>query len=99
MSIEVKGELDLSGVPDMKPGMTPADRKAIWLQVSDMTEPEFDTMMVENKARQVNVPEQGSKAPDFNLDVLDRESGRTGEKISLLSLRGKPVGLIFGSYT
>jgi len=99
MSIEVTGELDVSGVPDMKPGMTPADRKAIWLQLADMTEPEFDAMMAENKARQVNVPEQGSEAPDFNLDVLDGEKGRTGEKISLSSLRGKPVGLIFGSYT
>jgi len=99
MSIEVKGELDLTGIPDMKPGMTPADRKAIWLQVSDMTEPEFDAMMAENKARQVKVPEPGTKAPDFNLDVLDRENGRTGEKISLSGLQGKPVGLIFGSYT
>jgi|TARA_B100000315_G_scaffold259120_1_gene313727 hypothetical protein len=99
MSIEIKGELDLTGIPDMKPGMTPADRKAIWLQVSDMTEPEFDAMMAENKARQINVPEQGAEAPDFNLDVLDRETGRTGDKISLSSLRGKPVGLIFGSYT
>ncbi len=99
MSIEVTGELDLTGIPDMKPGMTPADRKAIWLQVSDMTEPEFDAMMAENKARQVNVPEQGSEAPDFSLDVLDREKGRTGEKISLSGLRGKPIALIFGSYT
>ena len=56
-------------------------------------------MMAANKARQVKVPEQGSEAPDFNLDVLDREKGRTGEKISLSSFRGKPVGLIFGSYT
>ena len=99
MSIEVKGELDLSGVPDMKPGMTPQERKVIWLQVSDMSESEFDAMMSENKARQVNVPELGTMAPDFNLDVLDRETGRSGEKVSLSSLRGKPVALIFGSYT
>jgi hypothetical protein len=99
MSIEVKGKLDVSHIPDMKPGMAFEDRKAIWLQVADMTESEFGAMMAENKARQVNVPVEGSEAPDFDLDVLDRESGRTGEKVKLSDLKGKPVGLIFGSYT
>ena len=79
---------------------TMEERKQVWLDISDnMTEEQFDAMMAANKARQVKVPEQGSEAPDFNLDVLDREKGRTGEKISLSSFRGKPVGLIFGSYT
>jgi hypothetical protein len=44
-------------------------------------------------------PQVGDIAPDFELERLDGAGQRTGEKMSLASLRGKPVGLIFGSYT
>ncbi|MDX1485085.1 MAG: hypothetical protein R3229_11440 [Alphaproteobacteria bacterium] len=44
-------------------------------------------------------PQVGDMAPDFELELLDAQGGRTGELLSLSSLRGKPVGLIFGSYT
>ena len=40
-------------------------------------------------------PEIGSKAPDFDLAVLDGD----GARVRLRELRGRPVGLIFGSYT
>jgi hypothetical protein len=50
-------------------------------------------------ARQAGVPQPDSDAPDFELDVLTRDRRRTGERVRLSSLRGKPVGLIFGSYT
>ena len=40
-------------------------------------------------------PEVGSEAPDFDLAVLDAD----GRRVRLRDLRGKPVGLIFGSYT
>jgi hypothetical protein len=45
------------------------------------------------------VPQPGSQAPDFDLDVLTRERQRTSERVRLSALRSKPVGLIFGSYT
>lgn len=40
-------------------------------------------------------PEVGSLAPDFDLAVL----GDGSERVRLADLRGKPVGLIFASYT
>lgn len=44
-------------------------------------------------------PQVGDMAPDFELELMDAAGNRTGERLSLSSLRGKPVGLIFGSYT
>ena len=40
-------------------------------------------------------PEIGSEAPDFDLAVLNGD----GARVRLRGLRGRPVGLIFGSYT
>jgi peroxiredoxin len=40
-------------------------------------------------------PEVGSEAPAFDLAVLNGG----GQRVRLEDLRGKPVGLIFGSYT
>jgi peroxiredoxin len=64
-----------------------------------MSADEFDVMMAAQKARQDAVPKVGDVAPDFELEVLDRAKKRTGETVSLSSLRGKPVALLFGSYT
>ncbi|NKB20787.1 MAG: hypothetical protein GKS01_09830 [Alphaproteobacteria bacterium] len=50
-------------------------------------------------AEDVNSPQVGDAAPDFQLERLGPAGERTGEQMSLSSLRGKPVGLIFGSYT
>ena len=44
-------------------------------------------------------PQPGDVAPDFTLERLSAAGTRTGESLSLSSLRGKPVGLIFGSFT
>ena len=41
----------------------------------------------------------GTMAPDFEIDMLTRTYKRTGERCRLSSLRGTPVGLVFGSYT
>ena len=41
----------------------------------------------------------GEVAPDFALERLSATGARNGNVLSLASLRGKPVGLIFGSYT
>ena len=78
-------------------GMSMPERRNVWLQISDITEAEFEAHMAEEKARESTVPQVGSEAPDFVADVLDRQ--RTAEQVRLSSLRGKPVGLIFGSYT
>lgn len=46
-----------------------------------------------------NAPQPGDVAPDFALELLSAAGARTGRSLSLSSLRGKPVGLIFGSFT
>ena len=50
-------------------------------------------------ADDVNSPQVGDQAPDFQLERLGPAGERTGEQMTLSSLQGKPVGLIFGSYT
>lgn len=79
--------------------MTPEERKKMWLSISDITEEQFDARQAAQKARQTRVPQPGTSAPDFELDVLTRERERSGERVRLSALRDKPVGLIFGSYT
>ena len=79
--------------------MTPEERKKLWLSISDISEADFDALQAAQKARQARVPKPGTPAPDFELDVLTSERKRTGQRVRLSSLRGKPVGLIFGSYT
>ena len=91
---------DYAHFKDFSSGKTPYDeRKKLWLEISDMTEAAFDAMMAENKARQSRVPRIGAPAPDFALERLDRDRKRMGETVRLSSLRGKPVALVFGSYT
>lgn len=51
-------------------------------------------------ARRDNAPEEGAKAPDFTLTVLDEHQSETDETITLSSFEGeRNVVLIFGSYT
>ena len=79
--------------------MTPEERKRMWLSISDITEAQFDALRAEQEARQVGVPQPGTIAPDFELDLVTPERKPTGERVRLSALRGQPVGLIFGSYT
>lgn len=76
-----------------------AERKRKWLEISDISEGQFDAQMAAARERQKDVPQPGTIAADFELDVLDRDRKRTGETVKLANLRGKPTGLIFGSYT
>ena len=96
----MRDEINLKDIPAFTPDMPFAEKRKIWIEVSpNLDEAAFDALMAKNKARQVNIPEVGEQAPDFELDTLDRDRGRTGNKLRLSSLRGKPVGLFFGSYT
>lgn len=79
--------------------MDRAGKLAVWLEISDITEADFDAHMGREMAREANVPKVGSLAPDFVADVLGPNRQRTGEQIRLSDLRGKPAGIIFGSYT
>jgi len=84
-------------MPEAK--MTPEERKQSWLEISVISEEQFDAMRAHQAARQEKVPQPGDEAPDFKIDVLDRDRQRTGETVQLSALRGKPVALMFGSYT
>ena len=79
--------------------MDMATRRKLWLDISDITEEQFEAHMAEEKAREALVPKVGSIAPDFIADVLGPDRKRTGEQVRLSDLRGKPVGIAFGSYT
>lgn len=50
-------------------------------------------------ARDAQAPEVGAMAPDFEIERLSPAGARTGEMFRLSDTRGKPVALIFGSYT
>ena len=79
--------------------MTPEERKRMWLAISPITEEQFDALQAEQQARQSRVPQPGTPAPDFDLEIVTRDRKPTGERVSLSGLRGQPVGLVFGSYT
>jgi hypothetical protein len=79
--------------------MSMAERRKVWLEISDITEEEFEAHMAKQQAREAGVPKVGSEAPNFVADVLDRDRRRTGEQVQMSALRGKPVGIVFGSYT
>ncbi len=79
--------------------MDMAAKRKVWLEISDITEEQFDAHMAEEKAREATVPQVGTEAPDFVADVLGDNRERTGEQIRLSELRGKPVAIAFGSFT
>lgn len=80
-------------------GLSFPEKRKIWLDISPMSEDEFDAMMADQKARQASALKVGDVAPDFELERLDRSRKRTGDFVKLSSLRGRPVALAFGSYT
>lgn len=64
-----------------------------------LTPEQYTAMRAERLAREEAAPGVGEAAPDFTLERLSPEGTRTGEMFSLNESRGRPVGLIFGSYT
>ncbi|MBL4721730.1 MAG: hypothetical protein JKY20_11445 [Alphaproteobacteria bacterium] len=76
-----------------------AQKRDVWLEISNITGAEFDAHMAREKAREASVPKVGAMAPDFTADVLGVDGSRTGKQLRLSDLRGRPVGLVFGSYT
>ncbi|MDA1097810.1 MAG: hypothetical protein O2967_02405 [Proteobacteria bacterium] len=68
-----------------------------------LTPAQYTAMRAERLAREEAAPEVGQLAPDFALERLSAEGKRTGELVGLSDsfsgARGRPVGLVFGSYT
>ncbi|MAG37344.1 MAG: hypothetical protein CL878_14005 [Dehalococcoidia bacterium] len=51
------------------------------------------------QAREERAPAVGALAPDFALERLSPIAGRTGRQARLSDHQGRPVALVFGSYT
>ncbi len=64
-----------------------------------MTPEQYTAMRAERLAREHAAPGIGDPAPDFEIERLSAQGKRTGEMFRLSSRRGRPVGLVFGSYT
>ena len=59
----------------------------------------FEAMRALIREREARTPPVGSSAPDFDLKRLSAEGVLTEERLRLANLRGRPVALVFGSYT
>lgn len=58
------------------------------------------TVYLQDRIRKdLAAPKEGDSAPDFAVERLSTDGKRTGEIINLSTLFGKPVALLFGSYT
>jgi hypothetical protein len=95
------------GWPDAEivDGMTityPADWRRIpepiWRSMK-MTPVQYERMRAERVERERGSPRIGEAAPDFEAERLSPAGERTGRTLRLSSARGRPVALVFGSYT
>lgn len=59
----------------------------------------YEAMVRERSERDTQAPKIGELAPDFEIERLSPTGGRTDEMFRLSTTRGRPVGLVLGSYT
>ncbi|MEE3000227.1 MAG: hypothetical protein VX693_09900 [Pseudomonadota bacterium] len=65
----------------------------------DISKEEWVEYLQERIRQDLGAPKQGETAPDFTVERLDAHGKRTGEMLSLSNFSGRPVALVFGSYT
>lgn len=72
----------------------------IW-KAMNITREQYIALRASTIERERRTPAVGSMAPDFEIERLSPEGKRTGEtfRLSLNLNRGRPVALVFGSYT
>ena len=71
-----------------------------WLNTRGMTRDQLRKFIEKRVVRDNELsPKIGEDAPDFEIERLNANGSRSGETVKLSSYFGKPVGLIFGSYT
>ena len=76
------------------------DSTVEWLEKRGMTRDELRSFIEKRVIRDNELsPKVGTDAPDFEAERLDKQGKRTGKNVSLSSYFGKPIALIFGSYT
>ncbi len=64
-----------------------------------LTRESYTAMRNERVERERHAPKVGFAAPDFRVERLSSDGKRSGEYFKLSETRGRPVALIFGSYT
>ena len=64
-----------------------------------MSPEEYTAMRTERLEHEARAPALGDPAPDFELERLTPDGGRSGRTFRLFESRGRPLGLVFGSYT
>jgi hypothetical protein len=64
-----------------------------------LTREQYSAMVHDRAERDRTAPKVGERAPDFVARRLSPEGKLTGESFQLASGRGRPIGLVFGSYT
>ena len=69
------------------------------LEKMNISKERFREIWEMQQAREQLAPAVGTPAPDFELKRLDEKGVLTEETLRLSNLRGRPVGLVFGSYT
>ena len=69
------------------------------LKKMGLTRSQYEAMVRERSVRDQIAPKVGELAPDFEIERLTPAGKRSGEMFRLSSQRGKPVALVFGSYT
>lgn len=82
-------------MPKIDPDQIP---EHLWKQMN-ITKEAFAKIQAEQERREALAPPVGSEAPDFELKRLDEKGVLTESTLRLSDLRGRPVGLVFGSYT
>ena len=65
----------------------------------NISKEEWVEYVQERIRRDIGAPKKGDNAPDFRVEKLNADGKRSGEMFNLSSLFGKPVALLFGSYT
>ena len=70
-----------------------------WWEKWHISKDEYDRYIEAKRRRDERVPRVSTVAPEFEVERLDPRGRRTGGMFRLSSTRGKPVAIVFGSYT
>jgi hypothetical protein len=65
----------------------------------NISKEDFEQIRKDMSEREQRTPAAGTAAPDFELRRLDANGALSEETLRLSALRGRPVALLFGSYT
>ena len=77
----------------------PDDQPAELFEKIGLSREQYGAMIRERSLRDQIAPKGGEPAPDFEVERLTPAGTRSGEMFHLSSHRGKPVALVFSSYT